>query len=365
MGVPASAVSGGTEVPIGTYTFVAKLTSAKAACTGALVDPQWVVTAASCFPDSPGGGIPQAATSVLVGDANAGTGVGRSASVVKLVRRVDRDVMLTKLDVPVVDAATVAIASSPLVAGELLRVAGFGRTASTWAPDRPHTAQFTVNSVSATTAAIEGVDGVDTCKGDAGGPALRVAEATTLVAVNSTTWQRGCLKTVGTRAGSTEARVDDLADWIAQAVREPSKLVNDLSGWCLDQEYPQGADKPGTNKVGAWECNTGGNQAWAVEWVAADTARFVNRQSGLCLDQEYPQGVDGPATRQIGAWGCNGQRNQQWYVQGTPGRAVVLVNKQSGWCLDQEYPQGPQGSATHIVASWNCNGQRNQQWQVS
>ncbi|AXX31348.1 hypothetical protein APASM_3983 [Actinosynnema pretiosum subsp. pretiosum] len=41
---------------------------------------------------------------------------------------------------------------------------------------------------------------------------------------------------------------------------------------------------------------------------------LVNKQSGWCLDQEYPQGPQGSATHIVASWNCNGQRNQQWQV---------------------------------------------------
>ncbi|MEU2143811.1 trypsin-like serine protease, partial [Streptomyces globisporus] len=49
---PAQALSG-TVVANGTHTFTAKIEigegDTKRACTGALIDPRWVVSASSCF----------------------------------------------------------------------------------------------------------------------------------------------------------------------------------------------------------------------------------------------------------------------------------------------------------------------------
>lgn len=107
--------------------------------------------------------------------------------------------------------------------GEDLRVAGYGRTTTEWVPDRLQTAVFSVTSVSGSTVDIasEASPPVATCKGDAGGPALRESGGRVqLVAVNSGSWQRGCLGETQTRSGATETRIDNVRDWIAQHTRE-------------------------------------------------------------------------------------------------------------------------------------------------
>jgi hypothetical protein len=116
-------------------------------------------------------------------------------------------------DVPPVRTAT----SAPQV-GEQLRVLGFGRTATEWVPQALHEAVVSVETVGASSADVVGVDqaGATTCKGDAGGPTLRGSGATAeLVAVHLDSGQQGCLGATGTAPGAVEARVDDLAGWIA------------------------------------------------------------------------------------------------------------------------------------------------------
>ncbi|MGC4987664.1 fusidic acid esterase FusH, partial [Streptomyces sp. DT193] len=71
---------------------------------------------------------------------------------------------------------------------------GFGRTKTEWVPDKLHTGTFTVASTTNTTVDLDGSDTATVCKGDAGAPALRTVNGTTeLVAVNSRSWQGGCL----------------------------------------------------------------------------------------------------------------------------------------------------------------------------
>jgi hypothetical protein len=85
-------------------------------------------------------------------------------------------------------------------------------------PDLPHTAQYTVQDVSATGAGVNPVGDASICKGDAGGPVLRQGSAgpATLVGIASTSWQGGCLGETSTRRDATITRTDDLGAWIKQ-----------------------------------------------------------------------------------------------------------------------------------------------------
>lgn len=208
---PAVAVSGGAAVPAGTHPFLARITTATKACSGALIDPSWLLTSASCLTAGTNGVSGEAAT-ITVGD-------GVTTTVAKVVRNPGRDVVLAKLAAPATGVTPVAVATTAPQAGETLQVAGSGRTATDWVPARPRVAPFTVGGVQGSSVTISSADGVDTCKGDAGGPAFRVAGGTAqLVALNSTSWQHGCLDVTETRQGGTETRVDDLAAWIHQHI---------------------------------------------------------------------------------------------------------------------------------------------------
>ncbi|MEV6495461.1 trypsin-like serine protease, partial [Actinoplanes sp. NPDC051633] len=110
------------------------------------------------------------------------------------------------------------VSASAPADGETLRVLGFGRTAREWVPDLPHTAQFSVQDVSATGLGIAPTADGGICKGDAGGPVVRENSDGTanLVAVVSTSWQGGCLGESDARRDATATRIDGLADWINQ-----------------------------------------------------------------------------------------------------------------------------------------------------
>ncbi|MEU9298060.1 FG-GAP-like repeat-containing protein [Streptomyces sp. NPDC048266] len=231
---PANALSG-ADAPA-SLSFVAKINiGEKTACTGALVDPQWVLTAASCFTAAgiPSSGKPTVATTVTVGRTDLNQTGGSVQQAVHLVAHPSRDVVMVRLakKIPAATVAPVRIATTPATDGEELAKAGFGRTKTEWVPRKLHTGTFVVASTAGTSLNLNGSETATVCQGDAGGPALRMVSGTPeLVAVNARSWQGGCLGTdpAETRTAAFDTRVDDIRTWIADtAFRAQGDMTGD------------------------------------------------------------------------------------------------------------------------------------------
>ncbi|WP_327030949.1 trypsin-like serine protease [Micromonospora sp. NBC_01740] len=269
---PAQAVTGGAAVSDGSFAFAAKIEVGPGlkACSGALVDPWWVLTAKSCF--SVDGqpvvaGTPAKPATVTVGRSDLTASSGAVVPVFRIVPHPNRDVVLVRLAARV-DAAPVPLGAAPTV-GEQLTVAGFGRTATTWVPDQLHTGTFAVQGVNAGTLAILGSGQAAICRGDLGGPTVRMVNGQPqLVALHHTSWQGGCLAETETRREAVETRVDDLGSWLTANIPQGPALdqyedINFLyvyaTGDGAPQTFPATSTGAFTAPLGEW---SGGNGAY-------------------------------------------------------------------------------------------------------
>lgn len=229
--VPATAVTGPASASSDTthaYTAQVVVGAHDRGCSGVLVDTEWLLTAASCFADDPAAslavpaGKPQRKTTATVGRADLSGTAGAVREIVELVPRTDRDVVLARLNRPVTGVTPIALATTAPVAGEELKLAGYGRTETEWAPLNLHTGTFSVDAAATTTTAtVTGKDGVSACMGDTGGPLVRVAGGThRLAGLSSRSYQGGCfgIDAAETRTGGIVTRVDDLGSWVASKV---------------------------------------------------------------------------------------------------------------------------------------------------
>ena len=274
---PVQAVTGGAAVTDDSYAFAAKISIGPAdrSCSGALVDPWWVLTAKSCFSfdgQPVVDGKPARPTTVTVGRSDLTTSTGATSSAFRVVPHPDRDVALVRLTRRV-DAAPVALGTAPVV-GEQLTAAGFGRTATTWVPDQLHTGPFEVQSVGAGTTGILGAGTAGICRGDLGGPTVRTTGGTPrLVGLHRSSWQGGCLAETETRRDAVDTRVDDLGPWLTATMPQGPATdqygdINFLyvyaNGDIAPQTFPATSTGGFGSPLGVWR---GGAGAYATDRV--------------------------------------------------------------------------------------------------
>jgi trypsin len=236
---PASAVVGGHDAPAGSYPYVAHvLIDGQFQCTGTLVTPTHVVTAAHCGSIVPGGvanvpiGAPGQAIEVTIGAHRTPDGSGTTDGEVRQGKSVavnpgwaglgsvSHDVAVVELDSPstktpvkIANAAERSLWST----GTMATIAGYGVTEE--GGEQPavlQEAQVPIVADDVAAAAypytVPGVDqlfggfenetqlaagfpdgGVDTCQGDSGGP-LFVPAGTEMRLVGDTSYGNGCAR---------------------------------------------------------------------------------------------------------------------------------------------------------------------------
>ncbi|MEI5006895.1 FG-GAP-like repeat-containing protein [Streptomyces sp. PmtA] len=224
--MPATAATG-PDSPTDTQASVARLHIGEGdttrSCSAALVDRQWILTAAACFatdatnPTQITAGKPALKTTATVGRSSVtGTG-GHVAEVAELVPSPSRDLVMARLATPTTGIATLTLAASPAGEGDILQAVGFGRTKTDWVPGTAHTASMKVGALSDTEVTLAGATASDAlCKGDTGAPLLRKTdEGVELVGIATRSRQGGCLSESETRTDAVATRTDDMADWIA------------------------------------------------------------------------------------------------------------------------------------------------------
>ncbi|MFC8871918.1 FG-GAP-like repeat-containing protein [Streptomyces sp. NPDC057148] len=368
VGPPAQAVVG-SPVDNGDFTYTARIVVGEhdRACSGALVDPQWVMSAASCFSvdGRPAIGKPETATTVTIGGTDL-TQTGDSVQqAVDLVPHPDRDLILVRLAQAITAPAIkpVKLATTPAVAGEKLTKAGFGRTETEWVPGKLHTGTFTVASTTATDVNLNGSDTATVCQGDAGGPALRSVDGVPeLVAVNARSWQGGCLGTdpAETRTNAVDTRVDDLGGWVAMVTGarwgqagESAAASQELSG-DFDGDgrtdtatlHKYAATSSGANHTALWKftSTTSASYSPVRGWdsVAAGSGSWDWERSKAVAGDFNGDGKDDVAVLYKLSPAADGRnRTALWtFLSNGPGfdAPVVKWNSTSSWNWDRSKP---------------------------
>ncbi|WP_410599718.1 trypsin-like serine protease [Amycolatopsis sp. lyj-90] len=247
--VPANAISNGTPIsgaagqPYG-QTARVEIGNGDRQCSGVLVRPRLLLTAASCLaadPANPGTltqGAPPMRVMARFGSSADYTLGGSSepgayVPVSLIYPRADRDLVVAKLAYRADLSTPARLATTPPAVGDQLTMTGFGRTHQEWVTARQHQAATSVTAVDPTTLGITGPASV--CRGDAGGPLYRsTPQGAELVGVHGASWQQGCAGTMQSRNGAVESRVDDLGAWIAGLDQDSNVICAPSTAWNLN-----------------------------------------------------------------------------------------------------------------------------------
>lgn len=325
--VASQAVSGGNPVPDGTYRFLASITAGGKGCTGSLISASWVITSATCVPDG-------AAVTVSVGGA-------APVAVAKVTRNSSRDVAVVKLATPVNDITPLALATTVPAVNDTLKIAGVGRTAGDWVPEKAQVADYKVTATTATTLSLLGEK--DTCLGDAGGPAIReVNGKQELVALHKTSWQNGCLLVQETRKGTTETRVDDLGSWVRNAIENVPVFCAPAPIWAAraNGDLHRYVHTGAVNGDATWSGGDKVGNGWLGRTLAGGKGVVWDFHKKIDGNDPFADGslkrwVWDDATR---TWSGGGQVGQGWERYLTPEyrNRITVDSKGRIWMVDDQ-----------------------------
>ncbi|GIE48988.1 esterase [Amorphoplanes nipponensis] len=229
----ATAIANGEPVPDGRYRFAVKLTMTgiptadggrrNSACSGALIAPQWVITAGHCFRDADNVRVSRPVadlTTATVGRTDLTGAGGHELEVVAVIQSPTADVSLARLAEPVRDVRPLRVGHRPPELGAVVRVTGYGSTTSVNpAPvTRLRTGQMTVVSLSDSVTGLRGYapqSDTTPCPYDSGAPFFLERAHARPVLVSVVSNGPSCPHT----SVENSARTDTIAGWIRESIR--------------------------------------------------------------------------------------------------------------------------------------------------
>jgi Trypsin len=225
----AYGVADGNDVPDGHYTFAAALSfplitrpdgsTYSSACSGALIAPDWVITAGHCLHDGARNrisGAPHYEVQVTVGQATLSGHSGQFRHAVEVRQSPTEDVAVIRLDRPVFGILPLLLSPLAPHTGEVLRLTGWGsRDAEadlSHRPDRLQTGLVQISSFNDTDVLVHGLAPHPTtsaCPYDSGAPYFRTVGALSFLVATEVTGP-DCPHD----QDETTARTDSIVGWI-------------------------------------------------------------------------------------------------------------------------------------------------------
>jgi hypothetical protein len=231
---PAHAIAHGEDVAGDRYRFSVKLTMTgiptadngqrDSFCSGALIDPLWVITAGHCFRDAEGKRVNRTVarlTTATIGRVDLNGKAGHVATVIAVRQSPTADVALAKIDTAITDIEPLRVAEAAPAAGDIVRLTGYGFTTNDESTParRLQTGKFVVTFVDDSLIGMSGRaprPETSACLHDSGGPYFKTLADGGAMLVSVVSRGPAC-----PHAGpDLSARVDNLADWISETTRD-------------------------------------------------------------------------------------------------------------------------------------------------